>query len=209
MRHVFLFVNGILTSPGNARAWTDRAVQWMNVRPAPGQEVVSDKFEYFSPALLRRLFQGRHARELAYTLSQYQGARLHLVGHSNGCDLIARAIARTQLHVSTVHLIAAAIDRDFRKNGFGPLLASGQVGACFCFCSLADTVLTRWARASRLATFGLLGYGDLGAYGAAEPWPRRVHHVVRSGLGHSDWFAGGEFDRTLQSVLYQALFSAP
>lgn len=201
-RDVFIFVNGILTSPGNSRAWTDRGVQWMNNYAADG--TVSDKFEYFTPALLRRFFQARNAANLAETLAQYPGGRLHLVGHSNGCDLIARAIRLTSAPIASVHLIAAALERDFSKNGLGERLQRGQIGGVFCLCSRADQVLRYAARFSQIASLGLLGYGDLGYRGASAPVPPRVYHSWRS-MGHSEWFAGPNFDSTMRAVLSQAI----
>lgn len=203
MRDVFLFVNGILTRPGDAFAWTDRAVQWVN-RNAP-DGVVSEKFEYYSPALLRRLFQNKHARDLAETIAQYPGARLHLVGHSNGCDLIARAVRLTSAPIASIHLIAGAVDRDFAANGLGERLARGQIGGVYCLCSRGDLILGRLARASRLLTLGLLGYGDLGCRGPISHAFPRVFTVWRSSLGHSDWFNATEFERTLATVHTQAL----
>lgn len=207
-RDVFIFVNGILTRPGEAFAWTDRAVQWMNLHAADG--VVSDKFEYYAPALLRRLYQRGHADDLAETIAQYPGARLHLVGHSNGCDLIARAVRLTSTPIASVHLIAAALERDFAKNGLGERLARGQIGAAYCLCSRGDMVLGRLARATQLLGFLGLGYGDLGGRGPFAPeagqlaaW--RVRTIWRNTLGHSDWFSPAEFERTLSTVLTQSL----
>lgn len=202
MKSVFIFVNGILTSPGNSRAWTDRAVQWMNNRASEG--TVSDKFEYYSPALLRRLFQRAHAMDLAETIAEYPNSRLHLVGHSNGCDLIAMAVRMTSAPIESIHLISGAVDRDFARNGLGERLERGQVKRVFCLCSHGDKVLTYLARASRIATLGLFGYGDLGCRGAANPVPRNVRHVWRDSLGHSDWFSPAHFDRTMETILIQA-----
>lgn len=199
-RDVFIFINGILTSPGDSRAWTDRAVQWFN----NNSDGVSDKFEYYSPALLRRFFQTGHALDLAETLAQYPGGRLHLVGHSNGCDLIARSIRLTSAPIASVHLIAGAVERDFHKNGLGERLERGQIGAVFCLCSKGDHVLRYFARASQIATLGLIGYGDLGYRGAVEQHTPRLYHVWRDELGHSDWFGPGEFDRTMETIRVQA-----
>jgi pimeloyl-ACP methyl ester carboxylesterase len=205
MKDVFIFVNGILTNPGNSRAWTDRAVQYFNNRAATG--VVSDKFEYYSPALLRHIFQRGHAIDLAETIAEYPGARLHLVGHSNGCDLIARAVRMTSAKITSLHFISAALERDFHKNGLGERIARGQIGHVFCLCSRGDKVLTYLARASRIATLGLLGYGDLGCRGAASPVLPQVWHTWRNSLGHSDWFAGENFERTMETILTQSLYA--
>lgn len=204
-RHVFIFVNGILARPGEAFAWTDRAVQWFNNNAADG--TVSDKFEYYSPALLRRFFQRGHAMDLAETMAQYPGARLHLVGHSNGCDLIARAIRLTAAPIASLHLISGAVERDFARNGLGERLVRGQIGAVFCLCSKGDQVLRYFARPSQVFACLGVGYGDLGLRGAANPVPARVRHVWRDTMGHSDWFTAENFDRTMATVLNQSLHS--
>ncbi|HSV73447.1 MAG TPA: hypothetical protein VLH79_06785 [Chthonomonadales bacterium] len=199
-RDVFIFANGILTNPGNARAWTDRAVQWFHNRT----DAAADKFEYYSPALLRWVFQRKNAVALAETIAEYPGARLHLVGHSNGCDLIARAVRMTSAPIASLHLISAALERDFGKNGLGERLARGQIGNVFCLCSRGDKVLTYLARASRVATLGLLGYGDLGCRGP-ENAPHHVWTTWCNTLGHGDWFEPAHFDRTMETILTQAL----
>jgi len=203
MRDQFLFINGILTMPGNSRAWTDKAVQWFN-RNAP-ENAVSDKFEYYSPALLRRLYQDGHAADLAEVISEYAGARIHLVAHSNGCDLIARALRPTSTQIHTIHLISAALERDFELNGMGERITRGQIHRIYCLCSKGDKVLGVLARATQVATLGLLGYGDLGCRGAKKPVPPRVHHYWRDTMGHSDWFNPSNFTTTMDEILTQAM----
>lgn len=204
--HVFIFVNGILTRPGNARGWTDRAVHWFNRHE---QGVACYPFEYYSPALLRFVFQRGHARALAETIAEYRGMRLHLVGHSNGCDLIARAIALTpvKVQVDTVHLISAALERDFAKNHLGAALNCRQLRRVFCLCSKGDGVLKYLARPSQIFGCVGLGYGDLGYRGPALNGLNdtlSVRTTWRNGLGHGDWFDAGNFERTMETIRAQA-----
>lgn len=205
-RHVMIFVNGILTRPGDHLGWTDRAVHWFNNQETG---VSSYAFEYATPALTRRLFQARHADNLAETIAQYPKDHLHLVGHSNGCDLIARALRLTSRHITSVHLISAALERDFRKNGLGERIAREQIGRTYCYCSRGDHVLRYLAPASRWASLHLLGYGDLGATGAAKPVPPRVAHTWRDTMGHGDWFAPEHFDTTMQMIRDHAFDPQP
>jgi pimeloyl-ACP methyl ester carboxylesterase len=205
MRDLVIFINGILTRPGNAFAWTDDAVRWMNRKAS--DRFAADKFEYHSPALLRRLFIRGHAEDLARTISDYVSdevpPRLHLVGHSNGCELIARAVQLTGARIASLHLISGAVERDFGKNGLGTRLARGQVGKVWCYCSHGDHVLKYLARGSQIVTFGALGYGDLGYRGPAgveDPILNRVETHWENELGHSDWFGQPHFEATMSRL---------
>lgn len=201
-RDVFIFVNGILTRPGDAKGWTDRAVHWFN-RNVPGS--ASYPFEYYSPALLRFVFQRGHVDDLAETIAQYgPDFRLHLVGHSNGCELIRRALLLTSAKIASVHFISAAVDADLAAGGLVERLERGQIGELFLLCSKGDSVLRYLAPASRVLSFGLLGYGSLGQTGAKHTQTAGVRHVWREDLGHSDWFSPQEFETTMRTVHAQA-----
>jgi len=206
MRDLVIFINGILTRPGNAFAWTDEAVRWLNRQDLA--HVAADRFEYFCPPLTRRLFLARDAQNLARAIAEYTAGapdcRLHLVGHSNGCELIARAVQLTGTRFATLHLISGAVERDFTKNGLGERLQRGQIGAVYCYCSRGDAVLKYFARGSQLITGGLLGYGDLGYRGPAgvgSPAFNPVETHWETSFGHSDWFSAQNFDQTMQRVL--------
>lgn len=202
-REVVIFINGILTRPGDAFAWTDSAVRWFNRHL--GEQLVADRFEYFSPALFRRLTLQRHAQNLARALADYAAGapcdfRLHLVGHSNGCELIARALELNSSPIASVHLISAALDRDFGRNGLARRLERGQVGAVHCYCSKGDNVLRFGARPTQLFRALGLGYGDLGYRGPAgvpEVVGWKVHTHWAPGYGHSDWFTPPNFESTM------------
>lgn len=205
-RDQFLFINGILTSPGAANEWTDRAVQWFNMNAPDG--VVADKFEYYSPALLRRFFQRGHIDNLAEVIANYGGARLHLVGHSNGCELIAQALRYTSAPIASVHLIAGAVDRDFNTNGLSLRLLRGQVKRVVCYCSHGDNVLKYFARPSQIFGFLGLGYGDLGLRGPTGVQATAgctVETYWRETYGHSDWFANEHFGETMNRIMHRAL----
>jgi pimeloyl-ACP methyl ester carboxylesterase len=211
-RDVFIFVNGILTNPGNAQAWTDRAEEWFNLH-APGT-VLTVKHEYFCPALTRRLFIRGDTANLAAALAAYAAPiyRVHLVAHSNGAELSARAIAQSGVRVASLHLIQAAADRNFHRNGLNRARERGQLGNVYCYCSRGDAVLKYLALASRLATLGLAGYGDLGYHGpeAVEPCATStVETLWRNQFGHSDWFTAENFGATMHHVLFHAIGHTP
>lgn len=200
---VYILVNGILTFPGSAKAWTDRGVTALLADDRV--DVVAEKFEYFGGALTRRFWQGRNADNLASLIRRYAGRKIHLVGHSNGCDLIARALAITATEIASIHLIAGAVDEDFDRNGINEDLVCAQLGKVFVYASSDDAVL-RWLAVPSRALFGWagLGYGALGLTGpegVTESVGARVIVSTRPGFGHSTWFTAEHFAETLNAIL--------
>lgn len=204
--HVFIFVNGILANPGAHDGWTDRAVTWVHLHTHHRAE----KFEYHARALTRRLRQGFHAAALRALVRSYRDRIVHLVGHSNGCDIILRAIAAPGLpRIASLHLIAGACEADFRINGLNDALLDAKVGQVYAYVAGHDSAM-KWARVSRLL-FGWagLGYGTLGLTGplnvdSALQDEARSHPAVvlvrENSYGHSSWFDGANFERTLRRV---------
>lgn len=200
-RPVYIVVNGILTSPGHADEWTDRAVTWFHNDASV--DVHAEKFEYFATALTRRLRQRSHALALGALIRRYAGRPIYLVGHSNGCDLIARALRETSVEVRAIHLIAAAVEENFDRNGFNEALARGQLGTVHVYGSANDAVLKWLARPSRwiFGVFGL-GYGLLGLLGPVAAYPaHRVFMHWKHEFGHGTWFSGEHFAETLSDIL--------
>lgn len=211
---VFVFVNGILSRPGSSQGWTDRACTWMQTRHPHKAE----KWEYFAAPFTRRLRQRTRARKIATLMAYYQeaGFDVVLVGHSNGCDLIARVLRLRGAQpwyyrhaVRSVHLFAAAADwKDFEW-----ALNVGNLQRCHLYGSDNDNAL-KLASLSRFL-FGWLGlgYGSLGLqsaeveyedrvwHGLAEMPPRVFDHA-NDDYGHSDWFTrGANFERTMHDLV--------
>lgn len=204
MRRVFIFINGILTRPGAHDGWTDRAVTWTQTRTPHKAE----KWEYATGPLLRRFRQQARARKIATLMAYYErtGFEIVLVGHSNGCDIIARVLelrgAEDWLYhreVRAVHLFAPAADGD----DFRGAISFGDVERVHVHCGGRDQALRagRWTR--RLFGWAGLGYGSLGIEPDqlhAEP-QAYVHEYPD--YGHSDFFAQGEaFERTMQKLFH-------
>lgn len=188
---VVILVNGILTNPARTDAWTDRMATHLSSR----YDVQVEKYEYWTWALTRRLGQRKRAQELAELINQYPGRRIILVGHSNGCAIICDALKITRRPVSTVFLVAAAVEADFEKNGLGERLRSGGLKQVRIFSGGKDWPL-RFAYLTRkyiLGFFGL-GYGSLGYEGPQNvDCDHRVQvHTLKWG-GHSAWFQRAHF----------------
>src|SRR3990172_7096331 len=99
---LFVFVNGVLSNPSSFE-WTDRAVVWIHEHGF-GE---ADKYEYKAMVLTRRLGRSRRVRELAELVNAYtKQHEIALIGHSNGCDLIVRALPEITQKVRHVHLFS-------------------------------------------------------------------------------------------------------
>jgi hypothetical protein len=188
---VFICVNGILTAPGDSDGWTDRAVTWLHTRTA----FRAEKFEYACGAITRRLRQQWRAEAIARMTDFYFRASydVNFVGHSNGCDLIARVMAlRPDAEFGSVHLFAAATDWS--------ALEGAQFRRAFLYVSANDRALQLAGLTRRLGGWAGLGYGTLGrevpAVASTDP---RVAVARRDDFGHSTWFERGErFETTMQ-----------
>lgn len=198
---VVIFVNGILTLPGSAHAWTDRAVTWFHLNSLAKAE----KFEYLALPLTRRLMQRRRARNLAELIDSYTSMDVVLVGHSNGCDLICRALKLTSHPIQAVHLFSAACNASLDDNGLNAALESGRLGVVHVYRGLKDRALrfaywTSWI----LKPLGL-GYGSLGYQGpkeiARDEWKedRLLVHDYAT-FGHGSFFSEEVFPLTMGAI---------
>jgi len=185
---IHIFVNGILTRPGESDNWTGKAVTWTHL----WTERRAEKIEYFSGLFTRTLLEGVRARKVAKTLSYYlaAGFEIHLAGHSNGCDVILDALRMLNWpRIETLNLISAACSADCNRNGINE--AADSIGR-----------LTVWIGEKDLAlglagtkTGWLLGFGNLGLVGPKNT--TRPIEVIREACGHGDWFNDARFDLTM------------
>lgn len=198
---VVIVVNGILTMPGNAHAWTDRAVTWLHTHT----EARAEKFEYLALPLTRRIMQRARARNLAELIDSYRNHDIHLVGHSNGCDLICRALKQIHVSVKSVHLIAAATDADFEKNGLNEALHMQRLGSVHIYGGESDLALEfAFATSHFLKWFGL-GYGALGWIGpqnvADDDWyGKKIMTQFYPEFGHSTFFEHAVFPTIMRTI---------
>jgi predicted alpha/beta hydrolase family esterase len=184
---VELNVNGILTLPNDADGWTDRAVTLAHLHLNRHAE----KIENFTGVVTRMLRQQRKAELLAKVANKYleAGWRVVMRGHSNGCDIIRRALNLVVRRVECAQFIAPAVDNDFMRNELNWLLHYKLQRLVICG-SRNDWAL----KAARLSHpfLNLLGnsYGTLGLTGPRCMDPdvvSRVHRHWNDEFGHSDW----------------------
>lgn len=194
-RAVWIAINGILSRPGDAEGWTDRAVTWLHLHT----EVRAEKFEYAAGALTRRLRQSARVKAIARMIGHYHrgGFRVTLLGHSNGAELVAQVLGRIwPIEIEAAHLVAPATEGDELRRA----LASGQLGWLHLYGSRNDGPLRLAKVSAQLGGWAGLGYGDLG---------RRVEHFATLAnrttahnddtQGHSSWWTRGDsFERTMR-----------
>lgn len=215
MRRIYIFANGIRVSAETSlTTWNHRAAIWVNLH-TPFKAV---PFSYHTKALLRWIRQGRRAEELCRMLELCRagGFEIHLAGHSNGCDLILRALETFSGRIESIHLFEAAAEADCSMNGLNARISKGQLGALHCYCSRGDEALMI-ARISRVLAWPLqplralgyrLGYGSLGLEGPQgllapdllEANGCKAEVVFRDSFDHSTWFENGHFEPTLKAI---------
>lgn len=199
MKTLWICINGIRTNPSAQDAWTDEMTSAINVRTPDG--VKAEKFEYYCSALLRRWGQAKRATALAQRIALYRsvGYRIVLVGHSNGCDLIARVLL-SGTKADSVHLIAPAANDD----DFATAIAAGAVRRIHIYGSKRDEALVLASVSQRLVGILGLGYGSLGLRGPefARAYPAHVRDHSNDAYGHSTWFRPrANLEHTLSLVL--------
>lgn len=191
-------MNGILTQPEDVEAWTDHAVEWIN----RNTESKADKMEYRSGALTRRWYQNKRVQNLQKICKSYLGDRIILVGHSNGCDIIQRMINKGIPRVHELHLIAAASEYDFVKNGYNRALKNDHVEKIYVYTSDIDEALKKAKLSTKLFGWLGLGYGYLGLVGPDHVDPSVKDRVVvyKEPMKHSQWFSKKFFERTMNCI---------
>jgi len=196
---VYIFVNGILSNPGDVNGWTDNAEAWIEGNTSHR----ATRMEYACGVLTRRLYQNERVNNLEAIVKKYPVQdKICLVGHSNGCDIILRLIQRRNLFFDHVHLIAGACENDFRKNALNEALALHQVRRLSVYWSKQDKALQKARVSSTLLSWIGLGYGFLGLTGPKNLAPELAPRVtsIEKKWGHSDWFKEKHFEETMHSI---------
>jgi hypothetical protein len=198
MPAVEINVPGILSWPGHADAWTDRAVTLAHTQFG----IHGEKLEYLSGVITRKVHQQRRAELLAAKIRQYhrKGWRVYLRGHSNGCDVILRSLALIHGHVEAVQLIAAAADADCESNGINYHLGEGTVGRFVLCCSPNDRALWLARISYHLLNAFSAAYGSLGFEGPkhlANVTAHRVRTIWASSFDHGDWVSAAHLAHTM------------
>lgn len=182
-RTSIILVNGILTDPRRDNAWTDFSVDWLNNNVR--DPVVTTGYEYNADVVFGPWKNMSRSERIVERIKEYtrHGDRVILIGHSNGCDIIARVLH--QVEVDEVHLISPATDEKTLELG----IVLGNVDRVHIYGSTRDRALGWGARLSRILTLGLGGYGSLGLRGPAleAMLSGVVFDHSNNSFGHSTW----------------------
>lgn len=210
-----IFVNGIMHEPGSADSWVRRAALWVTSKT----EFDGIVFLYEASALFRRLTLNKRARELAETMLQFRDRELHVVAHSNGAEVLTRAIRHILQHpdrpeplkITSVHLCGPANDSDFTENWLNSALIVGLVREVHVYRAREDAALW-WGNLSRkLFGWAGLGYGNLGRSGpqnVSDSVKHRVHDWPDVAPGHTEFFTGKYFEATLNRIVQNCIIAA-
>ncbi len=199
-RTVFLCINGIRANPSDPQGWTDAFVTSLNVETPEWAQ--AEKMEYFSSALFRRFGQRQRAENLVRLINTYlnAGYRVVLIGHSNGCEIIAMAF-KMNVRVDSIHLFAAAAD----EKDFAEAIDNKLVQRVHLYGSPDDSALKFASLTQKFLRFFGLGYGSLGLDGSklAQQYPETVKDHSIKGYKHGTWFQmeGGYYKATLALLM--------
>lgn len=195
----FIFVNGILNNPEKVDVWTDLAEEWIETNTP----FKANKMEYRSGPITRRFKQNDRVYNLQKICMAYTGDKIVLVGHSNGCDIIQRLINKGLPKIHEAHLIAAASEHDFRKNGYNTALRLANVDKIYVYVSANDQALKNAKKTRPFLKYFGLGYGYLGLIGpkyiSQDVADKVVVHTFNE-YGHSDWFKEDNFEKTMKLI---------
>lgn len=196
---IYIFINGILNMPSDTDAWTDRAVTWVHIHTG----MHAEKYEYFSPVMLRRLRQQDRAETLARMIKYYHDWDVVLVAHSNGCDVVMRTLAILKdKNMKEIHFIAPACSSHV-KHQMALLVRTKRIDRFRLFIAGKDKAMVkaRWTE-KLLGPFGL-GYGSLGGED-----PVMVGKIIgeenviyEKDFGHNTWFEPGHFEETMKKIV--------
>jgi len=203
---LFLFLNGVNNDPNSIHQSTDvmhRICQKWHIR--------SDKYEYECTFLDRRVFQWKRVKHVIELVHAYQsdGLDVHLVGHSNGSDIICRVIKDKSVTLGGIHLIAGACDASFKKNNINQAIEDNRLDRVTVFCSDNDQALIKagWKWIEWLKYIGLGYHQGSGCLGKVGPKYRsikahKITKVVRDNtLDHPDWYKGEQLEKTVRVIV--------
>jgi hypothetical protein len=194
MKRVTFFIPGILDFPGDHTNWDGRAVTWTQRR----EIAFAERMDYLALVLTRWLFHRARVRRLFRMLEFYHGFDISLVSHSNGAHIVVDLFRFSNdiPKVSSIHLVCAACEADFIRNGLNRLLVNGQVERVAVYSAGKDRAL---ALAHTLPG-RVLGYGTLGLSGPLNVLPsvlNKVSLVKWDDYGHSTCWEDSHFDNTM------------
>lgn len=180
----YILVPGIMTDDA-INNWSAKAARWIE------NNTIHKAFQvpYFTTPFTRFIHQKKRSEELAYIIDSCK-TDVVLIGHSNGCDLICKALTICKKKVKDIHLIAGATHSSFIKNKLNISLTH-KLERVFVYCSENDLALKlAFYTSFFLKIFGL-GFGYLGRKGPEYITSKnraKTYTFWYNEFGHSDYF---------------------
>jgi hypothetical protein len=140
-------------------------------------------------------------------IAQFKGWRIILVAHSNGAWVAVNALnlLHWSVPIAELHLISGACDGNFTRNGLNFGLKTGLLGFAGVYVAGKDMAMRVEETLAGRCLFGIYpGDKPLGLAGASEVWsgvkddPRRFKTITEDDYGHSGWWRGDAFGRTMK-----------
>ena len=212
---VFLTVHGVRHRALNRRRWGDwqqLLLEWMVQYHGATVRVVNFRYWYV-PAILSWLvsifrladrWSRRYLKYLNIVCEQFPNARIHLVGHSRGTDIIHYACEQDpDIVVDSIHLMAGVVSSHVENTVFERMLSTGQVRRVVSYFSKKDLVVK----------FAPPPYGHLGYWGFIhspqdlevarfQPYPHFSLYNLEFCVGHCGYWLGEDHHVTF-TWLYQ------
>lgn len=192
MNKLGFFIPGILSDPSDNFGWTDLAIRRVSDY-FPGAQ--AQAYRYDAPAIFRFVLEGQRASEVAQILTDSLAYRheIHLGVHSNGSDIVCRAVSQMpdNSHIHSLHIFAGACDQDCEKNRLNAAFARGVFDRLFVYASSDDDVLGNIAPLSKFLLGWIPGaaYGQLGYIGPVNQSLQLAFAttVIWKNYKHTEW----------------------
>jgi len=190
---------GIMTDAEDNFNWSPSGCDWIEKHlKQPAREIDSE----FAPIRTKTKLNSKSEEAARVLESLAPDFRLKVITHSNGGELFSRAVRITPVRIEEAHLVAAACDADFDKNGFNDALVQDRIGKMKLYCSKIDEALF-WARISKfLAGWAGYGYGSLGRSGPKNVSSYASIHLstIWKDYKHSAWWDDENFEDSFEMI---------
>jgi len=200
---VYILLPGIHTKPSDNNNWAPAMASAIGITYDTAK---AEEFRYYSSLFHKNGMKERVGFVIDLCHRWWSaGYEVVIVGHSDGCEIVRQVLIEGPSIFKAAHLIAGAVEADFKENGLLKVIEDNKVETIFCYVSKGDKVIDKWARASiRFLSWLKITFGTLGFDGPKnvpeEMIGSRVVIIERMSLRHSEWFSGVNWQSTFNSI---------
>lgn len=222
---VIVTIHGIMTDVKDKDDWQERFDRWLHLKygdEMQNEELVHRPFSlgWINPIRAhlttvlywlrldhypRRWSIDKFRKFLEETQSQYPDHNIHIVAHSFGTWVTHEVLRMApNIRVQSLNFFGAVISAHIRRNCIDELVETGQLKACFNWCSHNDIVVRHIA----IPPFGHLGYWGFlrpkheedRVKPKQKPFPELEIYNYLTEYGHSDYFIPEVFEYILVHI---------